>query len=157
MPHVKHESLTRAARSALGHYHGAGPVTLYLAVFIGGSIGTAIRELLALVPLPWLMTANVLACLLMGGSTALLMQKNCSRLYRQGVNAGFLGGLSTFATPVLEILLEGRGSSSAAVLTAGGDLLELLAELAAYICAAVFGFVLMRQYLRHRRSLPSQV
>lgn len=152
MPHLNHFSLTHAARSALGHYHGAGPFTLYLAVFIGGSIGTAVRALLTLVPLPWLMTANVLACLMVGCSTAFLMQKNCSRLYRQGVNAGFLGGLSTFAASVIEILLEGRESGNMAVLTAGLDLLALLSELAAYICAAIIGFMLMRLYLRHSRE-----
>lgn len=88
-------------------------------VAFGGACGAASRFLLdVFLPfsgLPWAtFTANVLGCFLIGASACLLAPGRCwyrSGALYQGVNAGFLGGFTTFAVfshENLALLLQGE-------------------------------------------------
>lgn len=122
-------------KSGIGRFRLTGPLGIALIVFFGGAAGTLLRMTLDLLPQPWVQYANITACLLMGGSCALLRLKSLGPLWRQGVNAGFLGGLSTFASPLLE--LTGRRG-----LDSGSAAWELLPQIALFLLCCAAGFVL---------------
>ncbi len=98
---------------------------LYAAVAVGGAVGTLVRLMAAGNLLTYLLVPNLLACLLMGMSCCLLSRFKLPELYRRGVNAGFLGGLSTYAAPVLVHLVDGAVTFVSFV----GVICELLAYL----------------------------
>lgn len=81
-------------------------------VFIGGGVGSLVRYGLQLVGGPKTgifpfatLVANVVACLVLGFMTVILLQKPESRTLGLLLTTGFCGGLSTFSTLMQEFLL----------------------------------------------------
>lgn len=79
---------------------------MYLFVFLGGSLGSLLRELLS----PWVpafgpvtstFAVNVVACFILGWLYAIRHQIHAHLLHLMAV--GFCGGLSTFSTFTAEI------------------------------------------------------
>ncbi len=122
---------------------------LWLAVFVGGALGTLLRSLVGQTVLTYLIVPNLAACFLMGASSCALLHTKLPALYRQAVNAGFLGGLSTYASPVVVLLDHGN-------LTARG-LVILCAELLAYLVISILGYAAVALYFRRRRQLNASM
>lgn len=135
-----------AGDSSGGIKKAAGPAVIALIIFAGGAAGTLLRLTLDLLPAYWVQYANILACILMGGSCALLRRRTLGPLWRQGVNVGFLGGLSTYAAPVLQSLCREDGDLVRAAL-------DFLPQLALFLLCCALGFVLtLRLEARVRRK-----
>ncbi|MBU3825988.1 MAG: CrcB family protein [Candidatus Anaerobiospirillum merdipullorum] len=105
---------------------------LYLAVFVGAAAGTALRMLADGNVMVYLLLPNLLACFLMGASCFYLSRARVAELYRKAVNAGFLGGLSTYGAPALAQLVAGEVTFF--------SLLGLFSELMAYLAVSALGW-----------------
>ncbi len=117
---------------------------LYAAVVIGGTLGTLVRMLSAGSLFTYLLVPNLMACALMGASCCLLARLKLSQIYRQAVNAGFLGGLSTYASPVLVQLTDGAITLDSFI----GVMLELLSYWAVSGLGWGAGALCLRLYKR---------
>ncbi len=115
---------------------------MYIAVFIGGALGSLLRELFSLeIPgLPFVTATfgiNVVACFILGWLYAVRHRVHAHVIHLGAV--GFCGGLSTFSSFMAEIArLADAGSWH--VLTAPA--LEIICGLA----AAILGEALGRRY-----------
>ncbi len=77
----------------------------YLAVFVGGGLGSICRYGIAKAVAPWQSTfpyatlfANVLSCIVLGFFVAQALKGNLSDSVKLLVMVGFCGGFSTFST-----------------------------------------------------------
>jgi len=94
----------------------------YLAVFIGGGLGSMCRFFLSIYninqtnfPIGTLL-ANALSCLLLGFLSACLIQKGISKNVGLLLATGFCGGFSTFSTFSLELVKLQKQSFNLALL-----------------------------------------
>lgn len=86
----------------------------WLLVFLGGGFGSLCRYgIVVFFPandleqghFPWAtLTANILACLVLGGGMALAARNNMPKEYSLLLLTGFCGGFSTFSTFSAELL-----------------------------------------------------
>lgn len=94
-------------------------MTSYLAVFLGGGLGSLCRYAISKISIPYwtgfptqTLAANILASALLGFLTAyFLLKTDTSQSYKLFAATGFCGGFSTFSTFSLEtfqLLQNGR-------------------------------------------------
>ena len=77
----------------------------YLAVFIGGGLGSICRYGIARLLAPWQFTfpyatliANILSCIILGFMVAFVAKNTMNDAWRLLIMVGFCGGFSTFST-----------------------------------------------------------
>lgn len=130
---------------------------IFMLAFFGGGLGCLVRLLVdgtesGLSPVS---VANVVACLLMGVSYALINHKVVTNKFVIAfVNVGVLGGLSTFSPLVLFALQTDMASNFAL------SLLILLGQLVFFVVVAVIGYIisaLVLQYGFHKSRALSRL
>lgn len=125
-----------------------GRTLMFLAVFVGGALGSLLREVFSLeIPgAPFLTTTfgiNLFACFVLGWLYAVRHRVHAHVLHLGGV--GFCGGLSTFSSFVAELERLAQSQIWVALSAAG-------LEIALGLSAAVLGEALGRRFHANRQT-----